>query len=312
MEVLNDAKDGLMLLAHDIKGEEGEPPLLLRFIDENTKTLKSYLGKADSWKSRQLELFRDNMRRSSNPTVRRAVRFLTNPSVVHMPLDEKISYLRRKGLTVEEIEEAFKIAGIEDVKAEKNEPSRQLHFKDEKVLESYLRRADQAFHVDSVSGYVRGVNSWVGGENERRGETEERGWTTDDDRSTDSTDDESFDSTSTAATPLTKLKEMRPSEYAKEESAPAKAKTMEPNVAENIRQRIVKQHIEKRRKVEEAKKMAIQEHLHMSRSADNVSVITNGTTTSGCTIVTCTSGLKKTRKPLMKKKIVIRLEKVVE
>ena len=104
----------------------------------------------------------------------------------------------------------------------------------------------------------------------------------------------------------------RPSEYAKEESAPAKAKTMEPNVAENIRQRIVKQHIEKRRKVEEAKKMAIQEHLHMSRSADNVSVITNGTTTSGCTIVTCTSGLKKTRKPLMKKKIVIRLEKVVE
>ena len=52
--------------------------------------------------------------RQSNPKLSRAVRFLTNPSVVHLPLDDKIGYLRSKGLTTEEVDEALRMVELEE------------------------------------------------------------------------------------------------------------------------------------------------------------------------------------------------------
>ena len=57
---------------------------------------------------------KSNRRRSSNPKLSRAVRFLTNPSVVNLPLDDKIGYLRSKGLSNEEVDEALDMVELEN------------------------------------------------------------------------------------------------------------------------------------------------------------------------------------------------------
>jgi len=51
--------------------------------------------------------------------VKTAVQFLQNPKVLSSPLSQKQEFLKRKGLTDEEIKTAFKLASVEN-KADRN------------------------------------------------------------------------------------------------------------------------------------------------------------------------------------------------
>ena len=54
---------------------------------------------------------------------------------------------------------------VSDSKAEEGDPPLLLRFIDEnKTLKSFLRKADDAFRVDSISSYVCGFDSWIGGD----------------------------------------------------------------------------------------------------------------------------------------------------
>lgn len=84
----------------------------------------------------------------------------------------------------------------------------------------------------------------------------------------------------------------------KEESATAKPQTMEMDEVEDICQRIVQQHVKRKRKAEKAKKKAIQEHLHHKTRSDKVSMtstISSRTTNSGKKVQART-GIKKGEK----------------
>ena len=78
-----------------------------------------------------------------------------------------------------------------------------------------------------------------------------------------------------------------------------KSKPIEVDDAEDICHRIVQEHIKRKKKVEKAKKLAIQEHLHKSRSgkASMTSTISSDSRTmnSGTTVKTRT-GVKKVKK----------------
>ena len=53
-------------------------------------------------------------RTRTSPRLGRAVRFLAHPTVVNLPHEDKLSYLRGKGLTPREVEEALDLVGFQE------------------------------------------------------------------------------------------------------------------------------------------------------------------------------------------------------
>mmetsp|Transcript_1524 Transcript_1524/g.4418 ORF Transcript_1524/g.4418 Transcript_1524/m.4418 type:complete len:1123 (+) Transcript_1524:216-3584(+) len=70
-------------------------------------------GKAEAFNKPRITRRRKPVGARSNPKLTKAVRFLTNPSVGGLPLDDKIGYLQGKGLTPPEVQEALNMAGLE-------------------------------------------------------------------------------------------------------------------------------------------------------------------------------------------------------
>ena len=90
-----------------------------------------------------------------------AVKFLLNPKVVASPLKQKQDFLRRKGLTEEEIERACNLANVSIKSQNKNEftavtipPSIQPHpyFQQHSLQPSLFYRIKEFFNVAALIG----------------------------------------------------------------------------------------------------------------------------------------------------------------